>query len=139
MLARAFVLRGEYAKAAKVLEDEGELLDPGASPSAMLLLTRLGTGQKLNIPLEQFREYDQYKDYLGDCGWLNDVREGDRLPMIMRSPQFADALQHSGRKLQDVIPDLRAATQPQRDVYYDSANGELKDLQRKYALSSSRY
>jgi hypothetical protein len=131
-LARAYVLRGEYDKAGKVIAQWRDPNEPTSGQSAVLLLVQLASGKDLRTDPIMIADLSSGESVAGP---LHALREGDTLVMTLRSPQFAAALQHSGRTLADVLPEIRAATQPQRDAYYDSANGGVDAIRRQLHLS----
>jgi hypothetical protein len=47
-------------------------------------------------------------------GELVDLLDGDYLPVLLRSEEFAAALKQSGRSLNEVLAEVRAVTEPSR-------------------------
>ena len=116
-----------------------------------LLLTRLAKRQKLGLtaaenaealraeleksyatmtdPYESAaqrqRELDDELEFYRQ-GELSGLLEADYLPFLLRTDLFADALDKSGRSLQDVLPEIQAVTQPERGLYSDSSNEKLR-------------
>jgi len=146
-LARAYVLAGRWQDAQPVLDSviaatsENCADDPAFL--TQLFLCRLALGVPLGKPVVEREIPDWAKNdrYYVHGEWVNGewvpegeqpagpfaaLRGGDRLTALMRSPQFAEALKASGRTLEQVLPELRAATKPERDTYYDYSNGELR-------------
>lgn len=125
-LARAYVLRGEYEQAKAVVAKWDE---PPSEASAVQLLLAVSSSQRIPVQTGEGSAPDAETG-----GWLSSTREGDILLALLRSPQFAAALKHSGRTLDAVLPEVRAATRPQRDAYYDYANGTLDNIRRQLHL-----
>ncbi len=60
-------------------------------------------------------------------GLFSELRSGDRLTALLRSPDFAAALKHSGHTLADELPEVLRVTQPALERYNDWSNGELPE------------
>jgi hypothetical protein len=132
-LARAYCLRGEYGKAAAIYRDHHQTLIYTLTESAVVLLSTLASGE--SIPANDPGDPLGQESFDADVNnWLKPLRDGDLLVALLRSPQFRNALKQSGRDLDEVLPEIRAATSPQRGTYYDSSNGELVALRKRFNL-----
>jgi hypothetical protein len=134
--SRAAVLGADWTAAARELELveplEPWLLDDSRAYAAVQLLVDIALNRPLGAqayPVEPATAGSDV-DYARDGapgGPLAELREGDTLVALIRSPQFGSAVAHSGRPLPDVLADVETATRPHRELYHDSSNGGLHD------------
>jgi hypothetical protein len=133
-LVRGYVLTGQWERAAELLDSlDNSSYWTWGEPSrveVLQLLTRIALGQ----PLEPAKPTDTdsvQQDYWSPypagemAGPYASLRESDYLVALLRSPQFAAAVEYGGRPLAEVIAEVREVTRPGRGTYYDYSNGSL--------------